>query len=91
MKTPTDLGSTSATLGNGTDAAAADHLTPATSNPMGITSQVEVGTTLETGSRVLEGSHGVGDHRQQAASVDPLRDNDTAPRSPTDDSEGVGA
>jgi len=86
----TDNTNSAATLGRASDAVAANHLTK-DSSPMTVTSQVEVGGILEIDSRVLEGSHGTGDHRQQAASVSPLKGNDTAQRSPVDDSEGVGA
>jgi len=85
MKIATDLGSNSATLGNGSpDAKMQSHLTPATPEAKTVTSQIEVGTILETDSAVFSGSHGVADHRQQAASVDPLRGNDTPPRGETE-------
>ena len=83
----TDNGNSNAQLGSGLPGAAADnmkaHLVPASPEAKTVVSQVEVGGILETDSRVLAGSHGVGDHRQQAASANPLAGNDKPVRSET--------
>jgi len=76
-----------ATLGTGTTGTASEnmrgHLAAPTTEAKTVGSQVEVGSILETDSRVLQGSHGVSDHRQQAASVSPLVGNDRPVRSQT--------
>lgn len=92
MKIATDLGSNSATLGNGIpDAKMQSHLTPASPEPKTVGSQVPAPVATNVDSWTLEGSH-AGDARSDAqGNTSPLRGNDTAPRSPADNTEGTGA
>lgn len=60
------------------------------SSSMSTGSQVIVGPIKQTDHLALEGTF-KGEHRQQAAQVNPLAGNDTAPRAETTDQENAGA
>ena len=91
----TDNTNSNAQLGSGLPGTAADnmkaHLVPASPEAKTVVSQVPAPVAQNVDARTLEGSH-AGDTRSEAqGNTNPLRGNDTAPRSPVDDTEGVGA
>jgi hypothetical protein len=82
-----------ATLGVGIPRAKMENqLEPAAlhSKTVGAPKDMQPFAVTEIDSRVLEGSHGVGDHRGEAAAVNPLAGNDVAPRE-TQGADGLGA